>query len=677
VPYRSCWQLQTQGFADSFLSNKEERGGILSNDNSTVVKAPQAEVLKGEDKRKIVKFITALILVISIIITLIHVYSAGVRFFPPYQQRPLHLACVLVLLFLVYPFRKKDEGKINWTVWLNIFLSIVGVLSCAYVFVYSGDIALRMGKLITLDLVVAVALLVLVLEGCRRVIGWGLVGVVFLFLAYAFWGDMLPRAVAHSGYSFQRTIQQISLSMDGLFGTSLGVSATSVSMFLIFGAFLQASGAGQVFINIALSLFGRFRGGAGKTALGASALFALVSPSQVANVATTGVFTIPLMEKVGYPKLFSAGLVASAGAGGMLTPPLLGAAAFLMADLLGVPYKEVVIAAIIPAFLYYVSLFMQVDIRSAKLNMTTKSTEGLPDLKKTFNEGAHLLLPIVVLIVCLFVLNLTPARSAFWGTVSVPVISWLRRGTRMTWGKFLTACKSGAKMITLIGVSCGTAGFVLGVVYQTGLALRFTGWMVTLAGGSLLILLFLTMVSSIILGLGLPPVASYLLLAILGGPALIKMGVTPMAAHMFIFFYGSLSEITPPSCTAAFTAGAIAKIDPMRTGWEACRVAIAAFIIPFMFVYGNELILMGSVLNIIIAVATAIIGVIALACSLEGYIFFSRISIIERIILFSVTVLCASVGYIQDLIGIAIFAAIILFRYFWKKNKDRAIGAGA
>ena len=625
---------------------------------------------KGEATKKIGKIVAMYITVASIIIVLAHFYFAGYRFMPPYQQRAFFLCCVLVLVFLIYPFRKKDEGKTNWTLALNLFLSIAGVASCIYFVINYEALFFRMGRLNTIDIMVAVTLLVVVLEGCRRVIGWPLVGLVLGFIAYAFWGDLLPRAVAHTGHTFQRTIQQVSLTLDGLFGQAIGATATTISIFLVFGALLQASGAGQVFINLSLALFGRVRGGPGKTAMGASAMFALVSPSQVANVATTGVFTIPLMIKAGYSRLFAGGILAAASCGGFLTPPLLGAAAFLIADFLSVPYSQVVIATIVPAFLFYVSMFLEADLNSARLNLPTIPKEDVPEFKKTFKDGAHLLLPLVVLCVCLFVLNLSTGRSAFFGAISVPFISWLHPKTRMTWKKFVMGCQSAAKMMVLIGISTGTAGFVLGVIYQTGLGLRFSAWMVALSGGDLFLLLIMTMFASIILGLGLPPIASYLLLAILGGPALIRMGVNPMAAHMFIFFFGCLSEITPPSCNAAFTAGAIAGAPPMRTGWEACRVALAAFVIPFMFVYSNELILVGTAVNILISVATALIAVIALACALEGYLMFSRsmISWPERVVLFAITALCAIPNFILTLIGVGLFAALLIFRRINRKD---------
>ena len=626
---------------------------------------------QDEMESKTDKFFAGLTLVTAVVFSLIHLYTAGVRFFPPYYQRPLHLAGVFLLLYLIYPVRQKYKGKAHWTKWIDLSLGIAGVLCCVYVMTNFMTLALRMGRLRTVDIVVAAALVVLVLEGCRRLMGWPLVIVALVFLAYVFWGDRLPRAIATSGFSFQRSIQQISLGLDGIFGTALGVSATQVAPFIIFGCFLEASGAGQAFIDLTMSLFGRYRGGPAKSTVGAAALFGMISGSQVANVAATGVFTIPMMKNMGYPKEFAGGISAAASTGGMLTPPVLGAAAFLISDMLGVPYSEVVIATIVPAFLYYVALFMMVDMRASKLNFRGQPREELPDFRKTLKDGGHLLLPIVVLVFNLFYLRLTPGRSAFWATVSVPVCGLLRRSTWMSFKSIIGALENGAKTTLLIGVACATAGIVMGVVFQTGLALRLTGWMVMIAGDSLLVLLLLSMVSSIILGMGLPPVAAYLLLAIMGAPALVRMGVEPMAAHVFIFFFGTLSSITPPVANAAFAAGALAKADPMRTGFEACRLALAAFIVPFMFVYGNELLLIGTPMNILIAVITATIGVIALAGSLEGYFFIARINVVERTALFIAALLCCMVGIITDLIGLAIVVAVFMFEH--KKKQHMAV----
>lgn len=615
-----------------------------------------------------------LISYIALFMAFFHMYAGGIHLFPATQQRAVHLALGLALIFLIYPIFKKDyndpeeeeeESKISTAI--NILLAILAIFSGIYIFINYIDVSSRLFEPSSTTIIVSLILILLTLEGARRILGNSLPIIAMVFIAYAFIGDKLPILFSHSGYSFERIVTQIGLSNDGIMGIPLGVSATYIVLFVIFGTLLEKSGAGQLFIDLAMSLVGRFRGGAAKVSVVSSALFGSISGSQVANVATTGVLTIPLMKKGGYKGSYAAGVEAAASTGGMFLPPVMGAVSFLIADFLQVDYLSVLLAAIIPALLYFFAIFIMVDLRAAKKTTNTELDYKIPDIKVLLKEKGHLLIPFAVLIFLLVILQLSPPFSGFWAIISIPIASAFRKNTRMKLIDIIEGLEQGAKLSLIVVAATAAAGIVIGAVNMTGLGLKFSNILIQLSGESLLLLLILTMVTSIIMGMGLPPVASYTILAVLAAPAMTSQGISVMAAHLFLFYYGTLSAITPPVAIASFAASGIARSNPNKTSIAAVKLAIVAFIIPFMFVYGPALIFEGSILAVIIATITAATGVYALSSAIEGY-FVKNINIFSRILLVVGALLSISVGYFTDLLGVSLIVLILLNEFLMEKK---------
>lgn len=614
------------------------------------------------------KWLAGIIAVLALVMAFFHLYSGGIQLLPATQQRAIHLGLAFALVFLIYPiFQKKDEDKKaeqkGISLFINITLALLSLGVGLYMTVRYLELPLELSAPSSLTLTVGVLVILLTLEVARRMLGLALPIIAIVFLVYAFIGDKLPLMIQHSGYSFERIITQIGLTNQGIFGIPLGVSASYIVLFVIFGAMLERSGAGAMFMDLALALVGRFRGGPAKVSVVASALFGSISGSQVANVVTTGVLTIPLMKRGGYKKDFAGAVEAVASTGGMILPPVMGAVAFLMADFLQISYAQVALAAAIPAILYFVAIFIMVDLRAAKDGLKATEVENKVDLKQLLKTRGHLMLPLLLLVYLLMVMQMPATNAAFWSIVSVPIVCLIRKETWMSVRQILLALQEGIRLSLMVVAACSSAGIVIGVIDMTGMGLRFSSVLLDLAGGNLLLLCILTMVASIIMGMGLPPVASYLVLAILAAPAMVDMGVPALAAHLFIFYYGTLSAITPPVALASYAAAGIAQSSPMKVSLVSCRLALVAFIVPFMFVYGPALILVGSVSTIIFAAITALIGVYAIGVSLEGY-FLTRVNIVNRMILFAGAILLINTAWLSSLIGFVLVAAILL--YEWK-----------
>lgn len=617
------------------------------------------------------KVLSRLAFVAAIGMAVFQLYTGGVRLMPGQQQRAIHLGLALVLIFALYPARKNaPETRQEMWNWLNLLLMAAGLVAGGYLFTQYEAMSYRVGSPSFLDIVVGTVLILLVLEASRRMLGWSMVVVALVFLGYAFGGNHLPALIRHSGFSFERIISTISLSSEGILGIAIGVSASYVALFVIFGAFLEQSGAGQFFISLALAAFGKMRGGPAKAAVGASALFGMISGSQVANVVSTGVLTIPLMKRCGYEPEFAGAVEAASSTGGMFLPPIMGATAFLIAEVLQVKYVDVAVAAALPAVLYYFALFIMVDLRAARLGLSGVSRQELPELGQLIREKGHLAIPLLVLVLSMFAAKFSPTKAAFWSIVATPLACALRRNTRMGLKNIITALERGSRLCLVVVSSCATAGIIIGVINLSGLGMRLSGMLVNLAGGNLLLLLFLAMVASLILGMGLPPVAAYIVLAVLAAPAIINMGVDPMAAHLFIFFFGIVSAITPPVALAAYAAAGLAKSDPTRTGIVAFRLALVAFIIPFQFVYGPSLILKGGIFEIVISALSAMAGVWALAIALEGY-FRRHLPVMSRLIIGIGALLLIKVGLVTDLVGYVLVALVIVRE--WRIPAARAV----
>lgn len=607
-----------------------------------------------------------IITITAVCMSLFHLYTAGVMQLTPWLQRDFHLLFALVIVFLYFPITNREDLRFLKAIdYLFVILSLASLL---YIPLYMDDIISRAGMWGWNDAIWGGVLIVLVLEATRRVCGKALPIIAMVFLLYALFGDNLPGLLGHRGYSLQRLFTQQYLTMEGIFGTPLGVSATYVFVFVLFGAFLQKSGAGQFFIDMAFALTGRSRGGPAKTAVVASGLMGSISGSAVANVATTGPFTISLMKKVGYKPHFAGAVEAAASSGGQFMPPIMGASAFIIAEFLGMQYILIVAAAAIPAFLYFLSIFASVHFEAERLGLRILKKEEIPDWKKVMKEGFYFLTPLLLLIYLLAVTRVTPTRTAFWVILLTMALSWVRKHQRMAPREIFQALELGAKNALTVVTACACAGLVIGVITLTGVGLQLSTLVIALSGGIMILALLFSMVGSIILGMGLPTTAAYIIMATLGAPALIEIGVHPISAHLFVFYFAIISAITPPIALAAYTAGAIAGADVNKTSITALKVALAGFFIPFMFVYNPELLMEGAPVQIVIGALTASVGVIVLSAATIGYMKI-RLKLWERGAFFLAALFLMYTGVANDLVGLGVIAFVIVMKFFIKREK--------
>jgi len=590
--------------------------------------------------------IRGVISVIAVGLALFHIYTGGFRPLAAYEQRAIHLTFVLALIFLLRPF-KRGRGLS----WVDVCLSVVAALAGGYLFIESDGLMERMGIPTTLDVIVGAVVVLLVLEATRRVLGLAMPIIAVVFLLYGYFGYLAPLFVANRGYSIERIVSQMSLATEGIYGIPLGVSATFVILFIIFAAFLSECGAGQFFLDISMALFGRFRGGPAKVSVMSSSLFGTISGSAVANVMVDGWLTIPLMKRIGFKPHVAGAIEAVNSTGGQIMPPVMGAAAFIMAEILGVPYIKICIAAAIPAILYYVACYFMIDFEALKSGIRGLPPNELPNARKAFVHGFFYLIPVVVLVFFLSWIMYTPMKSAIYAMASAILVSFFKKSTRMNLIKVIKTLERGVLSSLEVAMACACAGIIIGIFNLTGFGVRLSTILIEVSHGVLLALLVLTMVSSIILGMGLPTTACYIILAVLVAPAMVKMGVLPIAAHMFVFYFGILSAVTPPVAVAAYAGAGLANAPPGRTGYTAWRLALAGFILPYMFVYGPELLMVGSWSDIVLAFITSVVGVFLLAASIQGY-FIKKANLWERIVLFAASLLLIKPGILTDIMGL-------------------------
>ncbi|MCX5803762.1 MAG: TRAP transporter fused permease subunit [Proteobacteria bacterium] len=601
-----------------------------------------------------------IITLIAVAMSLFHIYTSGYRLLPAMEQRTTHLVFATMLVFLIFPLRKRAEGsQPRVAACLDFLLVLLSFLVGAYVFLEYEGISSRAGSPNQLDTIVSVSAIVLVIEATRRIMGMAMCWIVFTGLAYAFFGQYLPPTVAHSGYTVTRVVNHMFMGTEGILGTALAVSATVVITFLIFGAFLEQSGATSSLTSIGYGLFGRFKGGVAKAAVLGSCLFGMMTGSQTANVAAVGTFTIPLMIRGGYKPIMAGAIEALASTGGMLVPPVMGAAAFIIPEMIvGGTYVGVMRAALIPGLLYYVAVFMFIQVQASKLGIAKVPKSELPKLSQLMKENAHLFIPIFVILYLLIIERVTTKKAGFWAIVAVILVSMVKKSTRMTPSKVVAALSGGARNALIVAMSCAAAGLIEGVLSLTGMGLRFSEILIYMAGGNMLILLFLTMIASLIIGLPLPPVTAYLILAILAAPALIKSGLNPMAAHLFIFFFGVLGNITPPSAPCSFAAAGIAKTDPLKTTNLAFLISAPTFIIPYLMVYSPELNLNGSIPYIVFRVITAFFAISGLSITFLGY-FGGNLKWIARLLMLACSILLIPNHLLLNVVGYLIFLGIM------------------
>lgn len=590
--------------------------------------------------------------VLAVLVSLFHLYVAKFGIFEALRMRAFHLGLLLPLAFLLYPGSKKSPR--DGVTRLDVVLAIIAFLGCLYVglFEYERLVTrwMYVDPLTSLDKVVAVTMILLVFEGARRTTGRPLVIVAAVGLAYIWVGTFLPGKLAHAGVSVSKLLEHLYFTTEGIFGVPIGAAATFIFLFVLFGSFLNESGAGQFFIDLARGLAGGTRGGPAKVAVVSSALMGTVSGSAVANVVGTGSYTIPLMKSLDYKPAFAGAVEAAASTGGQIMPPIMGVAAFILAEFVGVPYIKVCAAAALPGILYFLAILMMVDFEAARTGLVGLPKDELPDVGAILKEGWHLLLPLFLVLV-LLIQGYTPHFTAFWAIIAVFCVTMVRKETRMTPKKIFKALEAGATGAVMIATSCAIAGIIIGVVSLTGLGVKFTSMVLSFSAGRLPIALFLTMVASLVLGMGVPTTAAYVMVAALAVPALVEMGVHRLAAHLFAFYFACISTITPPVATSAYAAAGIAKSDPIETGFLAAKLGATAFIVPYMFVYGPELLLMGNPLAILRVIVTSILGVVALAAGLQGWLL-RKCRFFERIMLIAAALMLIEHSPVSDVIGL-------------------------
>lgn len=602
-----------------------------------------------------------------------HIWTGAFSPPPALEHRTLHLVFGLVMCFLLWPASKKHKEGLLSKTW--DFVLIVGAIVPGVFIVWNSNDLLAMFSPGWLEITYALVLTFAVLEGTRRVAGWVLPSLGIIAIAYALYGDRLVGLFQHSGTDVGQLARMLALSTEGILGTALGVSATYVILFVLFGGLLQLSGAGETIMRLSDIVAGRFKGGSAKAATVASGLMGSISGSPVGNVATTGPVTIPMMKKTGFSGRTAAAVEASASTGGMIMPPVMGASAFLIAEILAIPYVEVALAALIPSLLYYAAILFTIDRYAARYGLRGSPIErALRALGTLLTMRGYQLLPLAVLIYMLLVERSTPARAAFWGLAIGAVIAAIAAGIRGHGRRFPVALiktlADGYRSMVIIILACATAGIVMGVMSLTGLGFRLSYILTEIAGGQVLLLLLMTMVASIILGMSLPAVAAYLILAVTVAPALVDLGIEPLAAHIFVLYFGVLSNITPPVGLAAFTAAGIAKSPPQRTSLEAVKIALPGFLIPYILIYSPGLILLDDAQGIIIASASALVGVFALSCALMGYLG-ARLGLTSRIVLGGAGIILGVPHVPLNLVGLGILILIFLITASKKKVETR------
>ena len=621
-----------------------------------------------DKRRKLIGKEAIMLSLIAVSMSIFQFYSAGFKMLPAMQHRAIHLSFALVLTFLLYPRSKLQIKKITIIDYLLVLLSIsIGL----YLFIEYKQLIYRAGDPVFLDLLMGLVTIILVLEATRRVMGWPMVIVALTFLLYAYFGPYMPAGIAHKGYTIKRIIDHMCLTNQGIYGVAIYVSSTFVFTFVLFGALLEATGGSKFFIDFAFALTGKSRGGPAKAAVLSSGLMGMISGSSLANVIGTGTFTIPLMKSVGYPPEFSGGVEAAASSGGQIAPPVMGAAAFIMAEFLNIPYNQLIIYAALPALLYFLSVGIMVDFRAGKLGLTGVPKERLPKLIPLLKKGGYLILPPIAIIYFL-ISGYSPIKASFYAIVATFIVSMIGKDTRLTPKKLFIAFEKGATNALSIVAACATAGIIVGVVTLTGLGLKFSGLIVDLSSGNLILGLFLTMIASIIFGMGMPTTALYVILATLVAPALVKMGVIPIAAHLFIFYFGVFASLTPPVAISSYLAASIAKADGVKTAFTGLKLALAAFIMPYIFTLSPSLLLIDtSVGEVFWILITSLLGILSFAGSLEGYFIIENINIQTRIIL-ALSSLCLIIpNFTSDLLGLAGMGTIVAFMILKNKRKKK------
>ncbi|EWG12634.1 TRAP transporter permease [Cytobacillus firmus] len=600
--------------------------------------------------------------------SLFHLYTGVFGMLTAQLQRSIHLGFALALIFLLFPARKKDRGRKHKVEWYDIILAILGIAVGAYWPLFIDEIVMRAGRLTEIDFYVGLIAVLLVLEATRRAVGLPITIIAVIFLAYAMFGPYMPAFLAHRGLDLERLVQTMFFTTEGILGTPLGVSATFIFLFLLFGSFLVKTGVGQYFNDLAVSIAGKRTGGPAKVAIFSSALQGTISGSSVANVVTSGSFTIPMMKKLGYKKEFAGAVEATASTGGQIMPPIMGAAAFLMVEFIGggITYWDIAKAAAIPALLYFAGVWIMTHFEAKRVGLRGLKDEEMPNRKEVLKK-IYLLLPILAVII-LLMSGMSVIRAALWSIVITIAVSMISKETRIGFRDAIDALVDGAR--TALGVAAATAaaGIIVGVVVKTGLGLKMANGLLDLSGGLLIPTLMLTMVAAIILGMGSPTTANYVITSTIAAPAIILLGVPDLSAHLFVFYFGIVADVTPPVALAAFAAAGVSGGDPIKTGVTASKLAIGAFIIPYMFVLSPELLMIDTTWYYLIwVVFTALAGMMAIGAGVIGY-WLRKLNILERLLGIAGGLLLIYPEGVTDIVGLVIFILLIALQVFIKKD---------
>ena len=605
---------------------------------------------------------------LAVLFCIFHCWTAMFGAAAGIGQKAIHLGLVLIIFFLDY--LAQEDRKWYCRV-MDAFFILASAGSLIYIMSIDKTIDLRSGMIYTYDILFGVLLIITLIEATRRAVGKSLAIVVVCFIVYGFMGQHMPGFLAHVGMDIARITSVVYLGTDGIYGTAIYASASYIVLFVILGAVFNETGVGDYFTKLASRAFGKFRGGPAKIAVVASGLFGSISGSAIANVIGTGTFTIPMMKKCGFEDEYAAAVEASASTGGQIMPPVMGATAFLIAEYLGIPYFDLVKAALIPAVLFYVAILMTVDLYARKNNIKGVPESELPTWKELV-KNVYLILPLIYLIVSMSVFKMSVTKSGITSIIATIVCTLFSARNRITPDKLKKIVKASINGAKPVAIACGVVGIIIGIVMGSGLGFRMSSVLIQVSNGHLGILLVLTMVVSLILGMGVPTTAAYLMLALLVVPALKQMNVLPLAAHLFIFYFGIISNVTPPVALAAYAAAGVARCNPTKTGVFAFKLSLSGFILPFMFVYNPVLLMQGGALEIIQSLITALLGIYSLSAALEKFVFKWNINQAERLVLLASALLLIIPGTITDLIGFAVLLGIFLIKTAEEKKGNYA-----
>lgn len=664
---------------------------ILPTSNEEEMKRMMKELDREQSYREHKCWRQYITVFISVIFVLFQLYATLSGAITAQVLRATHLAFVQLLAFLLFPPTKNSPR--NTLPWYDIVLGLIGVACWLYIVVNFDSLVRRSGNNTPLDVAVGIVGILVLFESCRRIVGFPIMIIAGSFIVFAFAGKYLPGFLHHRGYSLQRVVCHLFYNTEGIMGTPIGACSTFIFLFILFGALLEKTGIGHFFIDVCNALAGGASGGPAKVAVLSSALLGTVSGSSVSNTVGSGSFTIPMMKRLGYKGEFAGAVEAASSTGGQIMPPIMGAAAFLMAESLGLPYITIVKAAIVPAILYFTGIFITVHLEAKKLGLKGLPKDQLPRFMPLLLRKGYMILPLVVIIYFLCA-GKTAVFAALMGIIACVLVGFgvsvsdLAHGRKPSFGgkDIVEIMCTAARNIISVAIACGMAGIIIGIVTLTGLGLRLGNGLVMLAHGKLLLTLVFTMVASIILGMGAPTTANYLITSTITAGAIISLGIEPLAAHMFAFYFGIIADVTPPVALAAIAGAAIAKAKPMKTALNATKLAIGAFIIPYMFVYNSKMLMINaSALSVVMIIITAILGMFGISVALEGYGFNNTgffynsrkgkatiiaFDAVERLLFAIAGLLCVIPETKTDIIGVSLLAVLIAYQLILKKVRS-------